>query len=101
MPMPKRRSLVVVVVSLAFLFFLILVSGSFRVVIGESLHGCNISGGKGCKMIIIKWRHGRRKLVNAHLLVLAPLVAQEHVLTLMGVTAPSKHTIEHPQDTIG
>jgi hypothetical protein len=35
----------------------------------------------------------------AHLLILAPLVAQEHVLVLTGVTTPSKYTLEHPKDT--
>jgi hypothetical protein len=80
----------------------ILASRSFRVIVWGSLHGCDISGGEGFKRIIIKWRHGRGKLiklVDAHLLVLVPLVAQEHVLALTDVTTPNKHTLEHPQDT--
>jgi hypothetical protein len=61
---PKRRSLIIIVVFLAFLFFLILTSGSFRFVIRGGLYGYDISGGEGCKQIIIKWRHGSGKLVE-------------------------------------
>jgi hypothetical protein len=106
-----KRSLVVI---LAFLFFLVLATGSF-IEIGGSLHGRYVSGrerskwviikprhGKGkSKWVIIKPRHGKGKLIDAHLQILMPLVAEEHVLALTGVTAPSKYALEHPQDTIG
>jgi hypothetical protein len=97
----KRRSLLVVVVSLTFLSFFILAFGSFRIVVGGSLHGRDVSSGKRSKRIIIKRGHQKGKLVDGHLLILALLVAQELVLALTGVMAPSKYTLEHPQDTTG
>jgi hypothetical protein len=41
--------------------------------------------------VIIKQRHWKRKLVDAYLLILVPLVAQEHVLALTSVTTVGGH----------
>jgi hypothetical protein len=81
----KRRLLIVV---LAFLFVLVFAARNL-IIVGGNLHGRYVGGGERGKRIIIKWRHGKRKvidLVNTHLLILSPLVAREHILVLMGVT---------------
>jgi hypothetical protein len=91
----KGRSLIIIV-------FLILATGCFFITVGGSLHRRKIDNGKRGEKVIIKRRHWKRKLVklvDALLLILAPLVAQEHVLALTSVTASSKHTLEYPKDT--
>jgi hypothetical protein len=35
------------------------------------------------------------------MLILAALVTKDHILALVGVTAPSKYMLECPQDAIG
>jgi hypothetical protein len=99
----RSESLIVVpIVALAFIFFLILTARTILGIIISNLSGRDISGGKRGKRIIIKRRHGRRKfveLIDGHLLVLSPLVSQEYVLALTGVTTPSKHTLKNPKDT--
>jgi hypothetical protein len=73
----RSESLIIVlIVFLAFFFFLILDARIIHVVIvGSSVHGCDVSGEKRRKRIIIKRRHREGKqveLVDPRLLVLAP-----------------------------
>jgi hypothetical protein len=87
------RSLVITIIFI----FLVFATGCFFITDGGSLHSCKIGSRERGEWIIIKRRHWKRKLielVDAQLLVLAPLVAQEHVLALKSVMAPRKHTLE-------
>jgi hypothetical protein len=99
----KKQSLVVVLAALTFLIFLVLTA---RDVIGArgSLHGHSVSGGRWSERIINRRRLGKRKLievVDAHVLILAALVAEDHILALADVMALRKYILERPQDATG
>jgi hypothetical protein len=96
--LPKKRSLIIVVV-LTFLIFLVLIAGGFGV--GGRLRGRYVRGGKWSERVINKRRLGKRKLIediDAHVLILATLVAEDHILALVGVMTPSEDILECPQD---
>jgi hypothetical protein len=98
---PKRWSLIIILIIVTLLVILILIAGGIGGVEG-SLHGCYVDGGERGKGVLIKrWVRKRKliKVINAHLLILTALVAQKHILALMGASTPGEHALDHPQDT--
>jgi hypothetical protein len=74
------------------------------IVVGSNPHRGRLGGGEKGKRILIERRLGKWKLVElieAELVVLAPLVAEEHILALPSVPTHAEHTLEHSQDITG
>jgi hypothetical protein len=97
----RSESLIIVLLVIVtfFFFIIILAAGTTLNVVVVGLHGHDVCSGKSSEGVNIKRRHRERKLVDAQLLVLAPLVAKEHILALTSVMTPSKHTLEHPKNS--